>query len=40
MVPVIVRLWLASDSLAGGALMRGMVWSSWRVRALIFASCQ
>ena len=27
MMPVIVRLWVASDTLAGGALMRGMVWS-------------
>ena len=25
MMPVIVRLWVASDTLAGGALMRGMV---------------
>ena len=40
MMPVIVRLWVASDTLAGGALMRGMVWSSWRVRALRLASCQ
>ena len=37
---VIVRLWVASDTLAGGALMRGMVWSSCRVRALRFASCR
>ena len=28
MMPVIVRLWVASDTLAGGALMRRMVWSS------------
>ena len=40
MMPVIVRLWVASDSLAGGALMRVMVWSSWRVRALRLASCR
>ena len=40
MMPVIVRLWVASDTLAGGALMRGMVWSSWRVRALRLASCR
>ena len=40
MMPVIVRLWVASDTLAGGALMRGMVWSSWRLRALCLASCR
>ena len=40
MMPVIVRLWVASDTLAGGALMRGMVWSSWRVRTLRLASCR
>ena len=40
MMPVIVQLWVASDTLAGGALMRGMVWSSWRVRALRLASCR
>ena len=40
MMPVIVRLWVASDTLAGGALMRGMMWSSWRVRALRLASCR
>ena len=40
MMPVMVRSWLASDTLAGGALMRGMVWSSWRVRALRLASCR
>ena len=39
-MPVIVRLWVASDTLAGGALMRGLVWSSWRVRALRLASCR
>ena len=39
-MPVIVRLWVASDTLAGGALMREMVWSSWRVRALRLASCR
>ena len=38
MMPVIVRVWVASDTLAGGALMRGMVWSSWRVRALRLVS--
>ena len=40
MMPVIVRLWVASDTLAGGALMRGMVWSLWGVRALCLASCR
>ena len=40
MMPVMVRLWVASDTLAGGALMRGMVWSSWRVWALRLASCR
>ena len=40
MMPVIVRLWVVSDTLAGGALMRRMVWSSWRVRALRLASCR
>ena len=40
MMPVIVRLWVASDTLAGGALMRGTGWSSWRVRALRLASCR
>ena len=39
-MPVIVRFWLASDTLAGAALMRGMVWSSGRVRALRLASCR
>ena len=39
MMPVIVRLWVASDTLVGGTVMRGMVWSSWRVRALRLASC-
>ena len=38
MMPVILRLWVALDTLVGGALMRGMVWLSWRVRALRFAS--
>ena len=38
MMPVIVRFWVSSDTLVGGALMRGMVWSSWRVRALRVAS--
>ena len=37
---VIVRLWVVSDTLAGGAPMRGMVWSSWRARALRLASCR
>ena len=36
-MPVIVRLWVASDTLAP---MRRMVWSSWRVRALRLASCR
>ena len=40
MMPVIVRLWVASDTLAGGALMRGMVWSLWTMRALRLASCR
>ena len=40
MRPVMVRLWVASDTLAGGALIRGMVLSSWRVRALRLASCR
>ena len=40
MMPVMVRLLVASDTLVGGALMRRMVWSSWRVQALRFASCQ
>ena len=40
MMPVIVRLSVASDTLAGGALMREMVWSLWRVRALRLASCR
>ena len=40
MMPVIVRLSVAWDTLVGGALMRGMVWSSWRVRALRLASCR
>ena len=39
-MPVIVRLWVVSDILAGGAPMRGMVWSSWRARALRLASCR
>ena len=39
-MPVIVRLWVVSDTLAGGAPMRGMVWSSWRARALCLASCR
>ena len=32
MMPVIVWLWVASVTLAGGALMREMVWSLWRVQ--------
>ena len=40
MMPVIVRVSVASDTLAGGALMRGMVWLSWRVRTLRLASCR
>ena len=39
-MPVILRLWVASDTLAGGALILGMVWSSWRVQALRLASCR
>ena len=39
MMPVIVPLWVASDTLVVRALMRGMMWPSWRVRALRFASC-
>ena len=39
MMPVIVRLWVASDTLAGAVRMRGMLWLSWRVRALRLASC-
>ena len=39
MMPVIVRLWVASDTLVGGALMCGMVWLSWRVWALRLATC-
>ena len=37
MMPVIVRLWVASDTLMRGALMRGMVCSSWREPALRLA---
>ena len=37
MMPEIVRLWVASNTLA---VMRGMVWSSWRVRALRLALCR
>ena len=40
MIPVIVRLWVVWETLAGGALMRGMVWSSWMVRFLRLASCR
>ena len=40
MMPAIVRLWVVSDTLAGGALMRGMVRSSWRVWALRLALCR
>ena len=40
MMPVIMWLCVASDSLAGGALMRGMAWSSWRSRALHRAVCR
>ena len=39
MMPVIVRLWVASDTLVGGALVRAMVWSLWRARAFHLASC-
>ena len=40
MMPVMVPLLVASETLAEGALMRGMVWSSWRVQALRLASCR
>ena len=40
MMPVILRVWVVSGTLAGGALMRGMMWSSWRVQALRLASCR
>ena len=40
MMPVIVRLWVASDTLAGAALMQGRVWSSWRVWLLRLVSCR
>ena len=40
MMIVIVRLWVASDTLVEGALMRGMLSWSWRVRALRLASCR
>ena len=40
MMPVSVRLWVVLDTPALGALMRGMVWSSWRVPALRLASCR
>ena len=36
---VIMQLWVASDTLVGRAPMRGIVWSSWRVRALRCALC-
>ena len=39
MMLVIVRLWVVFDTLVGGAPMRGMPLSSWRVRALRLASC-
>ena len=39
MLPVIVRLWVASDTLAGEKPMHGIVWFSWRTRALRRASC-
>ena len=39
MMPVIVLLWVVCDTLVGGALIRGMVWSLWRVWALRLASC-
>ena len=38
MMPVIVLLLGACDTLVEGALRRGMVWSFWRVRALRLAS--
>ena len=39
MMPMFVRLWVVSDTLVGGAPMRGMVWSSLRVRASCLALC-
>ena len=38
-MPLIVWLWVASDTLVGGGLMRGIVWSFCRTRALRLASC-
>ena len=40
MMPVTVQLWVVSDSLAGGMLMRGTMCSLSRVRALRLASCR
>ena len=40
MMPVIVQLWVALDTPAEGALMRGVVWLLWRVRALRLRSCR
>ena len=40
MMPVIVRLWVVSEIQVGGAPMRGMVWSSGRMRALRLALCR
>ena len=39
-IPVIVRLWMVSDTLVGGMLLRGVMWSSLRARALRLASCR
>ena len=36
MMPVIVRLFVISDTLVGGEPMRGRVWSSWRVPTFDF----
>ena len=40
MMPVMVRLWVASDTLVGGALMREILCSSSRVQPLRLASCR
>ena len=39
MMLVIVRLWVVSDTLVGGAPIGEIMWSSWRVWALRLASC-
>ena len=41
MMPMIVQLWVLSDTLVGGGVpMRVMVWSSWRMHALHLALCR